>query len=189
MGKEAKRVSGQSVSLYVYKKVFYIGKVHIMADERQLAILASGKALWNKWRRDYSEIRAFEPDLHGADLHGLDLRGIDFHGADLTEANLQDADLYGADLHLADIRNANMRGANLADADCSHTLLNWTDLRDAILRRTNLHTSDLRNAKLLGADLEGALLNEARRDVVQSHEVKLPDITTEREIVASGKKA
>ncbi|HCJ34047.1 MAG TPA: hypothetical protein DHV65_07070, partial [Ktedonobacter sp.] len=67
-----------------------------MASQSQLDLLSSGNTLWNKWRREYPDVRALEPDLHGADLHGADLRGADFHGADLTEANLQGADLRDA---------------------------------------------------------------------------------------------
>ena len=91
-----------------------------MASQKNLDLLLSGKTLWNTWRRDHSELQAFEPDLHIADLHRADLRGIDFHGADLTEANLQEADLRGADLREADLRHADLRGANLSTATAAN---------------------------------------------------------------------
>ena len=51
-----------------------------MANQKELDILSSGKALWNKWRRDYADVQALEPDLHLADLHSIDLRGVDLRG-------------------------------------------------------------------------------------------------------------
>ena len=55
-----------------------------MASQNPLELLSSGKTLWDKWRREYPDVQAAEPDLHGADLHGADLRRADLHGADLT---------------------------------------------------------------------------------------------------------
>ncbi len=136
-------------------------KVNHMASQKQLDLLSSGKVLWDKWRRVYSDVQAIEPDLHEADLHGADLYKADLHGADLTGANLQGADLRGADLREADLRNANLRSANLSDANLLKARLHWADLRDANLCRTNLKEADLSNADLRGADLEGAELYRA----------------------------
>jgi uncharacterized protein YjbI with pentapeptide repeats len=113
-----------------------------MANQKQRDLLSSGKTLWNTWRRDYAEVQALEPDLHGADLHGIDLRRFDLHGADLTEANLQGADLREADLREADLRNANLRSTNLSDANLLEANVRWADVRGATLCRTNLKRVD-----------------------------------------------
>ncbi len=55
-----------------------------MANQKQLVLLSSGKTFWDKWRRTYPDVQAFEPDLHSADLHSADLHSADLHGADLT---------------------------------------------------------------------------------------------------------
>src|SRR5438270_2978610 len=82
-------------------------EMNLMASQHHLDLLSSGKTLWDTWRRKYSDVQAFEPDLHGADLHKADLRRADLHRTDLTEANLREADL----------RHTNLRGANLNDAN------------------------------------------------------------------------
>ena len=136
-------------------------EVNLMASQKHLDLLLSGKTLWNTWRRAYPDVQAVEPDLHVADLHGADLRGVDLHGADLTEANLRGADLREADLREADLRNADLRSANLSDANLLQARVHWTDLRGAILCRTNLRRADLSQADLRGADLGGAILDKA----------------------------
>ena len=67
-----------------------------MVRQNPFDLLASGKISWDKWRKEFPDVQASEPDLHKADLHGASLHEADLHGADLTEANLQDADLSDA---------------------------------------------------------------------------------------------
>lgn len=55
-----------------------------MVYQKTASILASGTTVWNTWRRDYSDVQAFEPDLHAVDLHQAHLPGIDLHEADRT---------------------------------------------------------------------------------------------------------
>ena len=60
----------------------------LMTYQKPLELLLSGKAAWNKWRKAYADVQAFDPDLHKAQLRGVDLHGADLHRADLTEADL-----------------------------------------------------------------------------------------------------
>ena len=81
-----------------------------MASQKHLDLLSSGKTLWNKWRQEYADVQALEPDLHEADLRGADLQGVDLNGVDLTEANLQ-----GANLREADLRDCLLYTSDAAD--------------------------------------------------------------------------
>ncbi|GCF11309.1 pentapeptide repeat-containing protein [Dictyobacter arantiisoli] len=135
-----------------------------MANPKHLAMLASGKNLWNKWRREFPDVQALEPDLHGADLRNVNLHGIDLHGADLTETNLQGADLSYANLIEADLRNARLSGVDLSDANLYKARLHWADLHNANLCHTNLVRADFSNADLRGADLSGADMNRTITD-------------------------
>ena len=139
-------------------------EVNLMASQKHLDLLSSGKIGWNTWRRAFPDVQALEPDLHGADLYGADLHGADLHGADLSEANLQGANLCGADLREADLRSANLNSANLSEANLLKARLHWADLRGANLCRTNLKEADLSKADLRGADLDGAILGKAKFD-------------------------
>src|SRR2546421_4912170 len=139
-------------------------EVNLMASQKHLDLLSSGKIGWNTWRRAFPDVQALEPDLHGADLYGADLHGADLHGADLSEANLQGANLRGADLREADLRSANLNSANLSEANLLKARLHWADLRGANLCRTNLKEADLSKADLRGADLDGAILGKAKFD-------------------------
>src|SRR6266536_3415687 len=96
--------------------------VNLMANQKQLVLLSSGKTFWDKWRRTYPDVQAFEPDLHSADLHSADLHSADLHGADLTEANLRGADLDGAILSKANFYEANLSSEELSAVDLSKHL-------------------------------------------------------------------
>src|SRR5258708_34165807 len=96
-------------------------EVNLMASQKHLDLLLSGKTLWDNWRRANPDVQAVEPDLHTGDLHGADLRGADLHAADLTEANLQGTDLPEPALDEADIPNADLRRRGLRDATLLQT--------------------------------------------------------------------
>ena len=53
-----------------------------MTYQKPLELLLSGKTAWNKWRKAYADVQAFDPDLHEAQLSGVDLQGADLHRAD-----------------------------------------------------------------------------------------------------------
>jgi len=43
-----------------------------MASQKHLDLLSSGKILWNKWRQEYADEQALEPDLSEADPDTFD---------------------------------------------------------------------------------------------------------------------
>ncbi len=43
-----------------------------MASQKHLDLLSSGKTLWNKWRQEYADEQALEPDLSEADPDTFD---------------------------------------------------------------------------------------------------------------------
>ena len=86
--------------------------MNVLANQKHLDLLTSGKTLRNTWRQECADVQALEPDLHEAALHGADL-----HGVDLTEADVQGADLRGADLD----------GAMLSKAILNETLWSRVD--------------------------------------------------------------
>ena len=148
------------------------------ASSQQVAMLKSGVANWNKWRKENPRVK---PDLEGLvgarldssfhpgaayfgiNLHGIDFRGADLKGADLGVANLDSADLDSAtldnaDLGIAFLKGARLRGAlvqkaNLQGADLQKADLTGANLTGAILRGANLDSADLRRANLAGAFL------------------------------------
>lgn len=160
----------------------------LMTHQNLLALLLSGKTLWNRWRQAYPDVQAFEPDLHEAQLHGWNLRGFDLHGADLTEANLQEADLREADLQEADLRHADLKRANLSDANLQKANLHGADVRGAILCRTNLKGGDLSNVDLRGADLRGADVKRAMFDHATFDEANGSLIELNQCLEAAGRK-
>jgi hypothetical protein len=79
-------------------------EVNLMASQKHLDLLLSGKILWNTWRRAYPDVQAVEPDLHVAGLHDADLSGIDLSQADLRGAILDKAIFAGASLPRGNLR-------------------------------------------------------------------------------------
>lgn len=126
-----------------------------------LEILLSGKVAWNRWRLDFPDVKAVEPDLNHVNLQGADLREMDLRTVDLTESNLQDADLRGVNLLEADLRQIDLRNANLSDADLQQCHLRGADARGANFVRANLRGADLTNADFRGADLQDANMRGA----------------------------
>src|SRR5262245_35653159 len=111
-----------------------------MSDSDHIAKLREGRAAWNEWRADRSEIvpglcdlvwttqagRAGQAegdtrlDLSGvllarANLTGSMLSGANLSSADLQEANLSDAALIGVDLRYANLVNARLDHADLGE--------------------------------------------------------------------------
>jgi uncharacterized protein YjbI with pentapeptide repeats len=156
--------------LYVLNK-----EVDLMPYQNPLELLSSGKVAWNKWRKAYADVQAFEPDLHEAQLRDVNLHGADLHRADLTEADLQGSDLREANLEEVDLRHANLQGADLSDANLQHARLHGADFRNATLFRANLKGADLSNADLRGADLREADLEKAILNHTQFDAVSAPD--------------
>jgi uncharacterized protein YjbI with pentapeptide repeats len=75
-----------------------------VANEKQLEILKQGVDVWNKWRRDYPEIK---PCVAGHNLQDTHLEGANFRGADLSRMSLLRVSLERAELCEADLRRAN----------------------------------------------------------------------------------
>lgn len=148
--------------------------------KQPLARLAEGKTLWNTWRHNFSELQAFEPDLHGADLHQADLQNLDLHQADLTEANLQEANLRGADLHEADLRHADLRKADLSNANLLKSHLHGADMRGALLHNACLTGADFSNTDMRGVDFSGAVLRKAVFREANMSGVNLSDIDLDK---------
>ena len=150
-----------------------------MANEEHVKILKHGVVVWNKWRREYSEIR---PDLSHADLSRADLSRADLSHADLSRADLSRSDLSRADLSHADLRGAQIDGTtqiedkwrlvweilnkaaagrDLSGANLSEVNLSGVNLNGAKLSQTNLGGADLSYADLSGADLSGTRIDGA----------------------------
>jgi hypothetical protein len=119
-----------------------------MANPEHLEILKQGAEQWNKWRKEYPDIRA---NLRDAVLYGTNLRRYDLRGADLREAHFR-----GADLREADLRIASLSGADLSEAN-----LYWAMVSEADLSRAILIGANLRSAIVIGASLSGATLGDA----------------------------
>ena len=130
-----------------------------MSDPEYLKILKQGVEVWNKWRKDNSDIK---PNLRGANLSKAYLSKANLRGADLSEADLKGAYLGGAYLSDADLSGANLRGAYLSGAYLSGADLSEANLRGANLRGANLSEADLSGADLSGADLENTSFVETR---------------------------
>jgi uncharacterized protein YjbI with pentapeptide repeats len=84
-----------------------------MTQDKHVAVLARGAAVWNAWRAEHDQA----PDLSRAALRGLDLTGFDLSRADLRSADLRGTKLCGADLSGARLEAANFFKAELDGAD------------------------------------------------------------------------
>ena len=139
-----------------------------MANQEQLEILKQGVEVWNKWRKENSEL---EIDLTKADLAGANLAHINLMDANLTGVNLTQAILSRANLNYTDFRKAKLSGVDFQRADLyaadfrGATLKNAdfgaTYLRESNLKRVNLYRADFRQANLTNVNLSGAILHEA----------------------------
>src|SRR5580658_10430884 len=74
-----------------------------MANTNHLAKLKEGAEVWNRWRKDNSEVAI---DLSGAELRQelgtrLDLSSFDLSDANLSRAKFTNVSLAGADLRRA----------------------------------------------------------------------------------------
>ena len=76
-----------------------------MANDEQLSILKQGVDVWNKWRKEHSEL---EIDLYEANFRGVALRKVDLSRANLTGTDFINADLSEARLIYTDFRSANI---------------------------------------------------------------------------------
>src|SRR5690348_15137917 len=90
-----------------------------MANDKHVAMLARGAAVWNEWRARHEEM----PDLSRAGLRGLDLSGFDLSRADLGDADLRGTNLSGANLSGAHLEGANFFKAVLDGADLARAFL------------------------------------------------------------------
>jgi uncharacterized protein YjbI with pentapeptide repeats len=159
-----------------------------MANEKHLAILRQGVAVWNAWRRENPRI---QPDLEAANLSDGLLSGVDLSNgllagaklsgtyfseasfssahlskADLSRAHLSGADFTGARLHFADLNRADLgratlRGAFFIDANIDRANLTDADATGAHFIRASLYNTLLGGANLSGAELDYAILTEA----------------------------
>ncbi|QLE53491.1 pentapeptide repeat-containing protein (plasmid) [Nostoc sp. C057] len=145
-----------------------------MANEDHLTILRKGVEVWNKWRKENSEMRI---DLTGANLSKVDLSEFDLSRTDLAKANLSEAELFKTELVEADLSEANLvkahiirtelleanlSKANLSESDVSLADIRWANLSGANLSKAYFGAADLSGADLSGADLSEADLSEIR---------------------------
>lgn len=117
-----------------------------MANQEYVAILKQGVEVWNKWRKEHSDVR---PDISGTNFSNINLSGTNFR-----IAYLQDITLKNTDLHDADLIGANLSGADLSNASLSGVRLIGADLSSA-----NLTEADLSFAEFSGTDLSYANLS------------------------------
>jgi uncharacterized protein YjbI with pentapeptide repeats len=134
-----------------------------MANQEHLDILKQGVEVWNRWRKQHSDVK---PDLRRADLSGADLNRADLNRADLIRANLSQAHLSKIDLSKAHLSGADLSGATLIKVDFGGADLSGADLRGAYLSEAHLNGANLGGAHLGGVDLirshlSGAHLCEA----------------------------
>lgn len=129
-----------------------------MANAEHLSKLKEGAKAWNRWRKEYPEIR---PNLSGTNLARADLGGFNLRGVNLWEANLSRAKLVGTDLSSAYLSAVTFDKANLAKSNLSNTNLFLSGFRGADLRNANLSGAKTAVTDLSEADLQGAILDDA----------------------------
>src|SRR5690349_5696671 len=114
-----------------------------MANSEHVEILRRGVDIWNRWRKENSQVR---PDLRRFSCKGPCLTGTP--PTAVIEGELETVILKNADLVEADLRGATLSQADLVGADLSGALLQKADLQEA-----NLAGAYLRGATLNGANL------------------------------------
>jgi uncharacterized protein YjbI with pentapeptide repeats len=146
-------------------------EIGIMANEKQLAILARGVEAWNEWRHENPEASI---DFKRANLRHYQLENANLAGADLTEAELsfallKNANLVFANMDHAVISFANLEGANLSAANLQNAYLEDANFNKAILtgasiKNATLSNSNFKSAYLIDAHLEGTNLTAVNFD-------------------------
>jgi TIR domain/Pentapeptide repeats (8 copies) len=137
-----------------------------MANREHLDLLKQGVEVWNKWRKEYPDVR---PDLSGADLFDADLRNVNLSDADLKDANLRGAYFSDADLSDANFMNAVLVGVYFSYADLSNADFSDANLMGASFNDANLSNTQLARANLSFVDLDGANLYSAKFHSVVLH--------------------
>lgn len=134
-------------------------------QEKALALLAEGVAVFNKWRLvvPWEEI-----DFRGCNFEGRDLQGALFFRTNLEGCNFRGARLSGANL-----AGARLAVSDLADADLQGAVLRYADFT-----ASNLKHADLSGADLTLADFTGANLDQI--DVTSCEYAKMPSYLRER---------
>ena len=157
-----------------------------MANPEHLAKLKEGVEAWNRWRKEFPDIR---PLLNGADLRGVDFRvpdpvsrdhpdsgkffgnllrqrnyapsevGVNFEDVELNDARFNEANLARANLTRAKLQRTKFTGAILREAEIFDSNLSGAMLEDADLRKARLGKVSLQGANLRGANLSGAHLS------------------------------
>jgi uncharacterized protein YjbI with pentapeptide repeats len=128
-------------------------------DPHQLAILAEGVSVWNRWRDEHPDVPI---ELSEVRLEpGTNLREINLRDAVLRDCHLECADLFGASLEGAMLLGANLQKAVLQSANLSGSVLSGANLQGASLSFANLRGTILQGAKLKGASLHHADFREA----------------------------
>jgi TIR domain/Pentapeptide repeats (8 copies) len=109
-----------------------------MANDKDLARIRQGVAVWNEWRAQNPECRV---NLAGAELSVAQLAGANLRAADLSAANFYGADLRLADLSAANLTKANLGEANLRLADLHLADLSFVELVETVFVDVNLSTT------------------------------------------------
>jgi uncharacterized protein YjbI with pentapeptide repeats len=149
-----------------------------MANKEHLKILKQGVEVWNKWRKDNSDIR---PDLSAANmseenLSAANLQGVDLSNAELSISNLSNADFEGADVKGVTMRVANLTGANFAQATLQDADLIMANFTNADFSGVDCKSANLSRTSLVGAKFGGTILDGANFDGAQIGSTTLVDV-------------
>ena len=126
-----------------------------MPNDKHVAMLGRGVAVWNEWRAKHDET----PDLSRAGLRGFDLSGFDLSRADLRGADLRGTNLSGANLSVAHLEAANFFKAVLDGADLAGAFLNGAQFLNCaqLVVARNWQSAFRDDALACGASIPGGM--------------------------------
>ncbi len=80
-----------------------------MTNRKHVDILNNGVKAWNKWRKEYPEIK---PNLRRLKRINSKLNGVDFSNTNLVDANLSHSELLDANFNDATLIGINLEYTN-----------------------------------------------------------------------------
>lgn len=129
-----------------------------MANPEHVEILEQGIEVWNKWRKEKSNV---VPDLSDEHFNYAVLRGADLSQAILSHTKLNYADFRGANLNAVKLEYAKLKRADLRGVKFSGAKLNHASLVGAKLEYVNF-----RHAELEGTDFSDSRVSYTQFDDV-----------------------
>ncbi len=150
------------------------------AERDPVELLKAGVAVWNIWRKKYSDLT---PRLAGlrisrGDYTAVDLRDMDLSRSNFSEAALYKSDLSGVTATRTIFAHGELSRATLIEAKLTRCDLSYADLSGADLSRARLVECDLKGANLVGTILDGARLETCRGLTAEQLEASLTDGST-----------